>query len=60
MYGEKTLQLHKNAGSNTKQVLEAAPHKRAGCTTTYHPSQKLSNLEEPDMWDTSGEVGMNS
>ena len=44
-----------------------------GCTTwtltkcmkkklddTYHPSQKLSKLDEPDMWDTAGEVKTNS
>ena len=30
MYGEKAWrQLHKNAASNTEQVLEAAPHKAA-------------------------------
>ena len=27
---------------------------------TYHPSQKLSTLDEPDMRDTAGEVGTNS
>ena len=27
---------------------------------TYHPSRKLSKLDEPDMQDTTGEVGMNS
>ena len=27
------------------------------CTTTNHPSQKLSKLEEPDMHDSAGEVG---
>ena len=27
---------------------------------TYHPSWKLSKLNEPDMWDTVGEVRMNS
>ena len=29
-------------------------------TTTYHPSQKLSKLDEPDTWDTAGEVGTSS
>ena len=34
-YGEKTWrQLHKNAASNTEQVLETAPHKAA--PTTHH------------------------
>ena len=28
-------------------------------TTTYHPSHKLSTLDEPDMRDTAGEVGTN-
>ena len=27
---------------------------------TYHPSRKLSKLDEPDMQDTAGEVGMSS
>ena len=27
---------------------------------TYHPSQKLSKLDGPDMRDTAGEVGMSS
>ena len=27
---------------------------------TYHPSRKLSKLDESDMWDTDGEVGTNS
>ena len=30
------------------------------CTATDHPSQKLSMLDETDMQDTAGEVGMNS
>ena len=46
MYGKKAWrQLHKNAASNTEQVLEATPYK----TATYHPSRKLSKLDEPDM-----------
>ena len=28
------------------------------CTFTYHPSRKLSKLDELDMQDTAGEVGM--
>ena len=63
MYGEKAWQqLHKNAASNSEQVLEAAPHKAAAVRplTTHHPSWKLSNLDEPDIWDTAREVGMNS
>ena len=32
----------------------------SSCTATYHPSRNLSKLDEPDMWDTAGEVGTNS
>ena len=53
MYREKAWRkLHKNAASNIEQVLEAAPHK----TAPYHPSRKLSKLDEPDMRDTAGEL----
>ena len=30
------------------------------CTVTYHPSQKLSKFDEPDMRGTAGEVGTSS
>ena len=30
------------------------------CTATYHPSRKLSKLDEPDMQDTAREVRTNS
>ena len=30
------------------------------CTATYHPSRKLSKLNEPDMQDTAREVGTSS
>ena len=46
--------------SNIEQVLEAATTQSSSCTATYHPSQKLSKLEEPDMQGTAGEVGTNS
>ena len=39
-------------GGNTPQ--------NSSCTATYHSSQKLSKLEEPDMRDTAGEVRTNS
>ena len=39
-------------GGNTPQS--------SSCMTTYHPSQKLSKLDELDMQDTAGEVGTNS
>ena len=54
-------QLQKNAASNSEQVMEATSHKAAAsCMATYHPSWKLSKLDEPDMWDTAGEVGISS
>ena len=60
-YREKAWrQLHKNAASNTEQVLEVAPLKSSSCTATCHPSRKLSKLDELDMRDTAGEVGTNS
>ena len=30
----------------------------SSCTATYHPSGKLSKLDELDMWDTAVEVRM--
>ena len=59
MDGEKAW-LHTNAPSNIEQVLEAAPPQSSSYTATYHPSRKLSKLDEPDMQDTAGEVGTSS
>ncbi len=39
-------------GSSTPQC--------SNCMATYHPSRKLSTLDEPDMRDTTGEVGTSS
>ena len=57
VYGEKPWQqLHKNAVSKswrqhcTKQQLYSH----------LSPITKLSKLDQPDMWDTAEEVGMNS
>ena len=33
---------------------------KSSYTDTYHPSRKLSKLDEPDMRDTAGEVRTNS
>ena len=41
-----------NPGGSTPQS--------SSCTATYHPSRKLSKLDEPDMRDTAGEVRANS
>ena len=32
----------------------------SSCTATFHPSQNLSKLNEPDMQDTAGGVGTSS
>ena len=45
-----------NVASNIEQVLAATPHTGANCTATYHLSQKLYKLDEPDMPDTAGEA----
>ena len=39
-------------GGNTPQS--------SSCTATNHPSRKPSKLDKPDMYDTAGELGMNS
>ena len=39
-------------GGNTPQS--------SSCAATYDPSRKLSKLDEPNMQDTPGEVGMRS
>ena len=46
--------------SNIEQVMEAGPHKAVAVRQTYHPSWKLSKLDEPDMRDTAGDVGTSS
>ena len=53
-------QLHKNAASNIKQVLEATPPQSTNYTATYLPSWKLYKLDKPDMQDTAGEAGTSS
>ena len=60
-YGEKPWQqLHKNAASNTEQVLEAALLQSSSSAVTCHPSRKLIKLDESDTQDTAGEVETNS
>ena len=55
--------MEKKLDSNYTRMLQAilnkSPRNRS-YTATYHPSQKLSKLEEPDIQDTAGEVGTNS
>ena len=57
-YGEKTWrQLLENAAINIEQ--DSTPQ-NSNYMATYHPSGKLSKLDEPDMGDTAGEVGTGS
>ena len=61
MYREKAWQqLHKNAASNSEQVLVATPQQNSNCTATYHSSRKLSKVAEPGLQDTAGELKTNS
>ena len=52
-------QLHKNAASNIEQVLEPTPNKVPTIrpATSHHEKYKL---DEPDMQDTTGEIGTSS
>ena len=51
-------------GNYTRMLYWASPGgstpQNSSCTATYHPSRKLSKLNEPDMQDTAGEVRTNS
>ena len=64
MYEEKFgRQLHKNAASNIKQVMDAAPNKAAAVQppTTHHENYRyLTKLDKPNMQDTVGEVMISS
>ena len=58
-----TERLEKKLESNYTRVLQAILDKSPqnySCTVTYHPSQKLSKLDEPDIRDISGELRKNS
>ena len=52
--------MSKNAASNIEKVQEAYTPQSTSGTATYHPSRKLSKLDEPDMQDTAGKVGTSS
>ena len=62
-----TKRMEKNLDSNYTRILRAILNKswrqhptKSSCTANYHPPRKLSKLDEPDMWDTAGEVGTSS
>ena len=56
--GEKAWQkLYKNATSNIEKSWRAHPIKQQ---LYDHSPRKLSELDEPDMRDTAGEVGTSS
>ena len=56
---KRNIMEKKNAVSNIEQGLKAIPYKAVAYTATYHPSQKLSKLDEPDMrhcWRSKDEL----
>ena len=63
-----TKRIEKKLDHNCTRMLLAILNNPGGsthpqsssCTTTYHPSLKLSKLDETDMKDAAGEVGTNS
>ena len=57
---EARRQLHKNAASNSEQVLVATPHKAPTIQPPTSHHEKLSKLDEPDMQDTVGEAATSS
>ena len=58
----QTKRMEKKLDSNYTRMLRAVLNKswNSSCTATYHPSRKLSKLDEPDMQDTAGEIRKNS
>ena len=62
MAGEKSLNATTQECRETilNKSWRQHPTKATAVTATYHPSQKLSKLDEPDMQDTAGEVGTRS
>ena len=61
-----TKRMEKRLNRNYTSMLRAiispggSTTQSSSCTATYHPSRKLSKLDEPDMGDTAGKVGTNS
>ena len=59
--------MEKKLDDNYTRMLRAILNKswerhptNSSCMATYHPSRKLSKLDEPDMRDTAGKVGTSS
>ena len=62
-YGEKSLTATTQECCElycTNPEERPHPKKNSSCTATYHPSRKLSKLDEPDIWGTAGKVRTNS
>ena len=57
---EARRQLHKNAASNSEQVLAATPHTAPTIQPPASHQEKLYGLDEPDMQNTAGETGTSS
>ena len=62
-----TKHMEKKLDGNYTRMLWAILNKSwrqhpqsSSCMVTYHPSRKLSKLDEPGMRDTAGEVGTSS
>ena len=62
-----TKRLEKSLTATTQECCEqywtspgGSTPQSGSCTATYHPSRKLSKLDELDMRDTAEEVGTNS
>ena len=62
-----TKRMEKKLDGNYTRMLQAILNKswrqhpqNSSCTATYHPSRKLSKLDDPDMQDTAGEIGTSS
>ena len=59
-----TKQVEKKLDGNYTRMLRAILNKswrqHPSYTATYHPSRKLSKLDEPDMQNTAGEAGTSS
>ena len=45
---------------NKSNIQQDNTQQSSSCTATYHPSRKLSKIDEPHMQNTAGEVRTNS
>ena len=57
---EKKLDVTQECCEEYQTSPGGSTSKRSSCKATYHPSRNQSNLDEPDMPDTAGEVETSS